>query len=69
MKRRGKSWRIFSSSSPDFHFEDKVFLEAGRNDRPPILLKYHRRGKKRMTYIMGSVALASNSERVGPTVS
>lgn len=38
-------------------------------DRPPILLKYHRRGKKGMSYVMESVASATNRERVGPTVS
>lgn len=38
-------------------------------ERPPFLLKYNRRDKKGMAYVMGTVGLASNSERVGPIVS
>lgn len=66
------AWEImedYQQPFPDFHLQDKVFLEAGGNDRPPILLKYHRRSKKGMTYVMGSVASTSNSKKVGPTVS
>lgn len=46
-----------------------MFLEARGNDRPLILLKCHRRDKKGMTYVMGSVASTSTSESVKPIVS
>lgn len=47
----------FQHEFPYFHLEDKVVLEEESNIRPPIILHYSSRGKKkRKARVIGSVS-------------
>ena len=49
LPRHEATWESYEEMQqlcPDLHLENKVNLETGSNDRPPIILQYSRSGKR-----------------------